>query len=661
VRERPEPLDALYREYAGPLREAGVRYEFVVVCQPWYESMAAPLLEMAAAGEPIRVLQLAQSTGEATMLKVAAERARGDVLVTLPGYRRVPAPVLLDLLRRLGSADLALAVRWPRRDSWINRVQNMVFHRVVRWLSGSSFRDLACGVRAMRRQVIEDTPLYGDFFRFLPLLAQREGFDVIEVESAQHPEDRQPRVYAPGVYLRRALDLLGMFFLLRFTDKPLRFFGLVGSASALVGFLVLAVLSVQRLQGEPLADRPVLLLGVLLIVLGAQAVALGLIGEMIVYHHAHQRRRYRLAERVREPDPEAPGSAGPASSSGTHASDAALATPAQPPPPSARPDPGPVGVTSSRGPWRTLVRLAIGLGLLAWLLSRIDFSRRTIELGSDVVLGIAVTVALLVLAQAVSALRWREILGAAAPTWGYLFRLYLIGNFFSLFLPTSVGGDAVRAVAASRALPTSTPAVTSVVVDRLIGVVALLAYLALGILVAPAVVAQAGTAAEWQGPGLALGGALALALLAAIGGVAWLVRRPTVRRRLAPAGELIGRLWRSPGTLARILGLGLAVQALYILAWGLLASALGVRLPPALFVATVPVVSLLAMLPVSLSGIGIREGAWVLLLAPFGVAAADALTYSLVFFVAFAVVGGIGGVVYSLMGTSLGRVPVETT
>lgn len=684
VRERPEPLDVLYEEFAEPLRSAGLRYEFVFVCQPWFESMTAPLQSLAAAGQPVRVLQLAQSAGEATMLKVAAERARGDILITLPAYRRVPAPVLVDLLNRLDDADLALAVRWPRRDSWVNRLQNLVFHRVVRWLSASKFRDLACGVRAMHRRVIEDTPLYGDFFRFLPLLAQREGFRVVEVETRQHEGDHQPRVYAPGVYLRRAIDLLGMFFLLRFTEKPLRFFGLVGSASAFLGGAVLLVVTAQRLQGEPLADRPVLLLGVLLIVLGVQAVALGLIGEMIVYHHAHQRRRYRLADRVQETTPDNSGSSdGRAGGTGGEpieppsiAAAAAMTSgggrfaeqpPAVAEPPrevaDERPDPPAAAPAPARerSTATTVIRLAIGLGLLGLLLSRIDLSQRTIRLGPEVATGIAATIVLLVLAQAVSALRWRAILGEESPAWGYLFRLYLIGNFFSLFLPTSVGGDAVRAVAASRALPRSTPAVTSVLVDRLVGVLALGAYLVLGVFLAPSVAARAGAAAEWRTPGPLLSVVGAVAAVVALLAVGWLWRREAVRRRLAPAGALVQRLARSPSALAHVLGLSLVVQGLYIVAWGLLASALGLALPAVLFLAAVPVVSLLAMLPVSLSGIGIREGAWVLLLAPFGVASADALAFSLVFFVSFAAVGGIGGLVYALMGTAPAQVPARTT
>jgi hypothetical protein len=142
--------------------------------------------------------------------------------------------------------------------------------------------------------VFDEIALYGDFFRFLPLLVMSAGFRVVEVNAPQHSADRSTRVYRPGIYLRRIIDVFGLFFLLRFTEKPLRFFGLVGSLAGLAGALIVVVLGVQRLGGQGIADRPLLLLGVLLLVLGIQAIALGLVGEIIVHLHASHRRPYRV-------------------------------------------------------------------------------------------------------------------------------------------------------------------------------------------------------------------------------------------------------------------------------------------------------------------------------------------------------------------------------
>jgi hypothetical protein len=295
VSERPEPLDELYQEYAAPLRAAGRSYEFVFVAEPYFDGLTAPLHELASRGEPIRVLVVGQAVGEAALLKLAADQCRAPIVVTLPSYRRVDAAAILPLIERVeGGADLVVARRWPRRDGWINQAQNRAFHALLRFTARGTLHDIASGVRAMRREVLQEIPLYGDFFRFLPLLALREGYQVEEVDAAQHPRDIRRRFYGPGVYLRRLLDVFGLYFLLRFTEKPLRFFGLLGSVLSLVGGLLLLVLLVQRIEGVGIANRPLLLLGVLLVVLGVQAVALGLIGEIIVHLHAPHRRPYRL-------------------------------------------------------------------------------------------------------------------------------------------------------------------------------------------------------------------------------------------------------------------------------------------------------------------------------------------------------------------------------
>jgi hypothetical protein len=295
VTERPQNLVDLYSEFAAPLRESGRSYEFVFVAEPWFHALTAPLAELASSREPISVYEAAQTVGEAALLKAGAARARGEILVTLPAYRRVTASALPMLVERVeGGVDVAVARRWPRRDSWINRLQNHVFHALLRRLVGGGVHDVACGVRAMRREVLEDLPLYGDFFRFVPLLALREGFRVEELAVPQHQFDSRTRLYGPGVYLRRLIDVLGLFFLLRFTHKPLRFFGLLGSTTAIGGFAVLGVLLVQRMGGQGIANRPLLLLGVLLVVLGGQAIALGLVGEIIVHLLASRRSAYRV-------------------------------------------------------------------------------------------------------------------------------------------------------------------------------------------------------------------------------------------------------------------------------------------------------------------------------------------------------------------------------
>lgn len=295
VAERPEPLDALYEEFTTPLRSAGRRYEVVVVTPAYFHDTVAAARSLAARGEPVRLIEVGRVIGETGLLRLGLTAARGEIVLTLPAYRQVEAASLLPLIERVeAGSDFAVARRWPRRDALVNRVQNRVLHAAIGGLAGGRVHDVACGVRAARRAVLGEIPLYGDFARFLPLLALQHGYTVEEVASAQHASDMRGRIYGPGTYLRRLIDVFGLFFLMRFTDKPLRFFGLVGSGLAAAGVAVLLVLFVERLGGQGIADRPLLLLGVLLAVLGVQAIALGLIGEMIVHFSSSGRRIYRL-------------------------------------------------------------------------------------------------------------------------------------------------------------------------------------------------------------------------------------------------------------------------------------------------------------------------------------------------------------------------------
>ncbi len=297
VVERPEPLDALYRDYASALDACGRSHEFIFVAHPFFHEMLEPLHALQGEGARLRVIESPRSIGETALLRRGLAEARGDLVVTVPAYRQVQPKAVCELLAAVeGGADLAVARRWPRLDSRVNRLQHLALHLTAGRLANGTLHDIACGVRAARRTVLQDIPLYGDFARFLPLLAIYNGYNVVEVASPQHANDLPRRVYRPGVYVRRLIDILGLYFLLRFTEKPLRFFGLIGAVLAGTGGIALIVMFVQRLFGDPLGDRPLLLLAVLLTVLGVQAIALGLVGEMIVHFNASRRRSYRLRE-----------------------------------------------------------------------------------------------------------------------------------------------------------------------------------------------------------------------------------------------------------------------------------------------------------------------------------------------------------------------------
>ena len=298
VVERGDDVVAVYRAFARALDERRQPYEFLFVFDGRF-TPPADLVTLSRENPSVRILRFAREFGETAALRLGIERSRGDLLLTIPAYFQVRPEGIGHLLDAVdGGADIAVANRSPRLDSWLNRMQSRAFHSILGGASQQRFHDMACGVRAMRRSVAEALPLYGDLHRFIPALALREGYRVEEVPMAQHPSDARVRVYSPGVYFRRVLDIAAFFFLAKFTEKPLRFFGLVGSVFLVAGALTSLVLLIQRVEGQGIANRPALLLAVLMVALGVQLIGLGLVGEIIVHLRAPHRRAYRVRERT---------------------------------------------------------------------------------------------------------------------------------------------------------------------------------------------------------------------------------------------------------------------------------------------------------------------------------------------------------------------------
>ncbi|HEX3848623.1 MAG TPA: glycosyltransferase [Steroidobacteraceae bacterium] len=303
VGDRHSPLPELYAEYKAGLAGLGSPYELIFVLdgpKPKYEKALAAL---AAEGEPITVVSLTRYFGEATAIMVGFEQATGETIVTLPAYLQVEGREVQALCAALGTADIAVGRREPRASRWFETLRRGAFHRLLQFVTRLSFHDLGCNARAMQRKVLEEIHLYGDQQRFLPVLAERQGFRVAEVAVRQSSNDRNERAYPPRNYMRSFLDIFTVFFLVRFTKKPLRFFGMIGVVTLGVGILELLYLVFERIVfGMPLADRPALLLASLLIVLGVQIFALGLLGELIIFTHAGGNKDYQVDRVVQYPE-----------------------------------------------------------------------------------------------------------------------------------------------------------------------------------------------------------------------------------------------------------------------------------------------------------------------------------------------------------------------
>ena len=313
VGERRSPVADLYAEYKLGLKALGVPFEMIFVLDGPQPSFEGPLTALIARGEPITIVSLTRHFGEATALMIGFEHASGSTILTLPAYLQVEGCEIGKLIAALGESDLAVGYREPRATNWFQSLRRRAFHGLLKLVTRQSFHDLGCSARALHRNVLEEIQLYGDQQRFLPILAERQGFRVCEVAIRQSCGDRRNAMYRPRNYTRGFLDIFTIFFLVRFTKKPLRFFGMIGVAVLAAGMLLLLYLLFDRIYfHSPLANRPALLLASLLIVLGVQIFALGLLGELIIFTHAGSSKDYKVDRVIHYPDaaagaPEMPG------------------------------------------------------------------------------------------------------------------------------------------------------------------------------------------------------------------------------------------------------------------------------------------------------------------------------------------------------------------
>ncbi len=293
-------VDVLVSAYARVLAEMGRTGELVFILDGVAGSTLEALEALQASRDDVRVLALqGGGHGESIAFKAALEYSAGRYLLTTWDYFQVDPRELVALMKALedGQLDLVSSWRWPRVDPVLNRLQSTLFNWVLRVLSRVDLHDLNCNFRLMRREVMEEVTLYGDLFRFLPIMASRRGFKVREVK-VRHVEERgKTGFFGLGVYVRRSLDILAVTFLTRFTRKPLRFFGIIGFALVLVGLVMTLPPLYERLfLSESIQDRPIVLVGVVLGSFGLQFIGFGLVGEIIIFTQSRNLKDYKIEQ-----------------------------------------------------------------------------------------------------------------------------------------------------------------------------------------------------------------------------------------------------------------------------------------------------------------------------------------------------------------------------
>ncbi len=301
VHNEERSVALLVDELDSALQPLGAAWETVFVDDGSTDGTFAALTRLHAARDDVVVVRLRRNFGKAAALAAGFARARGDVIVTIDGdLQDDPAEIPRLLVKLDEGFDLVSGWKTDRRDPLRRRILSRVFNAVTRWISGVRLHDMNCGLKAYRAEVIRGLPLYGELHRFIPVLAHHRGYRIAELPVNHRPREHGRSRYGLERYLRGFLDLLTVSFLGRYRHRPLHLFGGLGLTLALAGVGILVYLTVVKLIGHAIGQRPLLILGVLLVVVGLQVFSLGLITELITSHHEERASERERAEALIE-------------------------------------------------------------------------------------------------------------------------------------------------------------------------------------------------------------------------------------------------------------------------------------------------------------------------------------------------------------------------
>jgi len=289
----------LARQVGETLDGCGRRYEIVFVDDGSGDSTAERIREAHASDPRVKLVRLRRNFGKAAALCAGFEASSGPIVVTMDGDLQDEPSEIPRFLEKLEEGfDLVSGWKKTRRDPANKRWPSKLFNWATRRLAQVDLHDFNCGFKAYRREVLDQIAVYGELHRYIPVLASRRGFRVGELAVVHNPRQHGVSKYGWDRYYKGLLDLITVLFITKYTRRPLHLFGAIGLVCFGVGFVINAYLAILWALGESLSNRPLLLLGILLMLVGIQVLTTGLIGEMITFKNFRRTDTYSVKERL---------------------------------------------------------------------------------------------------------------------------------------------------------------------------------------------------------------------------------------------------------------------------------------------------------------------------------------------------------------------------
>lgn len=280
-----ENLPVLINKLLEVVEKNSLEYEIVLVNDGSSDKSVSNIKLLVAGNKNLKLINLNHRLGKGDALNTGVKNSHGDILIFMDSDLQDDPDDLPKFLDKINTGyDFVNGVRIGRKDNFLVKVYSLLAKYFLRLFIDSPYSDINCGFKAFRRNVLSDFHFYGNNFRFFPLAVFYNGYKVTEIDVENNPRRFGKSKFGSGKLIFGIFDTLTAYFIYKFAEKPLHFFGIIGGVLFIAGFIISIVLTIERLFfGVLLYQRPILWLGLSLIIVGIQIVMTGIVGELIVY------------------------------------------------------------------------------------------------------------------------------------------------------------------------------------------------------------------------------------------------------------------------------------------------------------------------------------------------------------------------------------------
>ena len=278
---------------------AGDSFEMIFIDDGSTDNSFEVIKQLKERNNRIRAFKFRRNYGKSAALSLGFSQAKGSIVVTLDADLQDDPSEIKNLINKLKEGyDLVTGWKKKRHDPITKVLPSRFFNWVTSKVSGIKLHDFNCGLKAYRRDLAKSLQLYGEIYRYIPALANWEGFKVTELPVKHHPRKFGISKFGSARFIKGYLDLITVLFTTRYLKRPMHFFGTIGTIFATSGFIIDLYLLIEWILGlTALSNRPLMLLGIALIIVGVQFFSIGLIGEMIVKNF-YKKATYSIKERL---------------------------------------------------------------------------------------------------------------------------------------------------------------------------------------------------------------------------------------------------------------------------------------------------------------------------------------------------------------------------